>query len=524
MAEQVEKRKSRTGLIIGIIILVVLVVGVAGYFIYQNMVNTPKNNYLLSEQAAIEDNFGLFEERFEDELAWYDYMQNNPVESTFNITAETNDPTLEQQGLSEIINGAEINLTAATDTEEEVSTFALAADVAGISVDGLEMFLTGDNMGATLPFIEEYITLNEADAPAFLNRMDPNAFPEEEEIDYSVFFDDQMLSEEEREYIEDEYMSYIQEELPDDAFEAEEEEVTVGDNTVNAEKLSMTLSEEEIHTFLSGLFNKMAEDEELLNIIEGQLSAASMGMSGSEVDQMVTDMNDNLKQAAEEVENVEFPNGLTSVIWVDDDKVVQREFNIDSVVDGEEVGLSLNGTNEISDNQQVMNYDLGLTDSVNDYTFSMSADLNETDNGFEDTVTLSTSESDSEVVLSSNKNSTDEAEEMTLQLDVPYGYNNETLSLFLESEATYDDDRANGSYTIYADDGSTVTRDTAALNIEQESVTVDSVEAPALDNEINVGQMSDAELNDYFDNTFARQFEEWVQENLGEFGATSPTP
>lgn len=525
MDEQSGQKKSKTGLIAGIIIGALIILGVGGYFIFQAVVNTPKNSYLLSEKALIENHFELFEERFEDELEWYDYVQSNPIETSLNITAEANDPSLDQAGLSEIINSAEINLDAATDMEEETSTVALAADIAGVSIDGLDMFLTGDNLGATLPFIDEYLTLSDEDAPAFLHNMDPYTFPVETTIDYSVFFDDQMLSEEDREYIEDEYMSFIQDELPDEAFESTDEEVTIGEETINAERLSMTLSEEEIQTFLSDLFNKMAEDEELLDIIEAQVMASNIGMPESEVEQAASDVNESLSTAAEEVQNVEFPDGLSSVIWVDGDDIVQREFDLSAVAEGETIQISLNGTNDISDESYVMDYDAVLGDSMSEFTFSINADLNEVENGYEDTITLSTSESDTDIVLSSNKTSSDDVEESTFQLDIPFGYGDEQLSIFLETEATYENDRATGDYTIYVEDGQTISRDTAALNISQESVTVDSVELPELSNEVNLGQMSEAELNEYFNTTFSDSFEEWVEENLGEFApASSPTP
>lgn len=514
MDGQSETKKSKTGLIVGIVVGVLLIVGIGGYFIFQSMVNTPKNSYLLSEKADIDNTFEIFEERFSEELEWYEYMQANPVQTDLNITASSNDPSLQQMGLSELISGSEINISTGTDMEEEISTFALSADVAGFSVDGLDLFLTGNNAGITFPFIEEYLTLNEADAPGLLSMMDP-AFNEEEEIDYSVFFDDQMLSETEREYIEDEYMSYIHDQLPDDAFESENEEITVGENTINAEKLTMNLSEEQIHTFISDLFNKMADDEELINMIQAQVTASSIGMPQDEADQIGSNVSDSLRTAAEDVQNVGFPDGLSSVIWLDGDDIVQRDLNVTTVNNDTTATVNLNGTNEISENGNVMNYNAVLGDGTEEMTFTINADLNEVENGFEDTITLSTSEADSNIVLTSTKDNSGDAVSSTLQLDVPMGQGMENLSIFLESESTYEDDQVTADYTIYAEDGVSITRDTATLNIAQESVTVDSVSVPDLTNEVNIGQMSEEELNDYFTNTFGPAFDSWVNENFG---------
>lgn len=69
--------------------------------------------------------------------------------------------------------------------------------------------------------------------------------------------------------------------------------------------------------------------------------------------------------------------------------------------------------------------------------------------------------------------------------------------------------------TIYAEDGTSITRDTAALNITGESQTVDEIAVPSADNEKDIGQMSMDELNDYFNNEVGPQFEEWMTENFG---------
>lgn len=517
MAEQTEGRKSKTGLIVGIVVGVILILGIGGYFIFQSLINTPKNSYLLSEKESIDNHIEIFEERFEEELEWYEYTLSNPVETNLNITADTNDPSLNEMGISELVNSSEMNIAAASDMEEEISTISLSADIAGFSIDGVDAFLTGDNAGVTLPFIEEYLTLAEEDAAGFLSMVDPYTFDESEEIDYSIFFEDQMFTESEREYIEDEYMSFIREELPDEAFESQDEEITVGDNTVNAERLSMNLSEEELQTFLSDLFNKMADDEELMDMLRAQFTASSFGMPEDEAEQMASDVNESLRNAAEEVQNTEFPDGLSSVIWLDGDDIVQRNFDVTAVRDGETMSVSLNGTNEISDDGMLMTYDVILGDDIEDLQFTLTVDLNDVENGYEDTVTVSADEMEETVVLSMNKSRGDTIT-ADYQLNVPFGPNMESLSLFLETESTYDDDQASTDYVVYAEDGATITRDTAALNIAQETVTVDSVDTPDLSNEVNLGQMTEEELDDYFNNTFGPAFDAWVQENFGGMG------
>ena len=282
--------------ILGVSVGALIVLAIGGYFLYQNLVNTPKNAYLMAELDNSEDITELVEERFEDELEWYENSMKNPSETSIGVTAETNDPSLNDMGLAEIINNAEINLNASQDIEGEMSTFDLSANINTLSIEDVNGYITGDKLGLTLPFIEEYLVVNEEDAPKLLHETNPENFEGDEEIDFSTFFQSSSLTEEERDYFVDEYSKYMQENLPDEAFESAKEEVKVGENTVDAEKLTMTLTEEQMHEFLKGLFNKMAEDEKLVNLVNAQLLSANFGMpAGQEEDLEASEM---FKQAA----------------------------------------------------------------------------------------------------------------------------------------------------------------------------------------------------------------------------------
>src|SRR5699024_3520490 len=88
------------------------------------------------------------------------------------------------------------------------------------------------------------------------------------------------LSEEDIEYIQDEYTSFIQEELPDDAFSSVSEDITVGGEEISAEKLTMALSEKQIQEFLSNLYTKLADDEELTKMLSVELMSSTTPEEG----------------------------------------------------------------------------------------------------------------------------------------------------------------------------------------------------------------------------------------------------
>lgn len=502
--------------ILGVSVGVIAVLAVGAYILFQTMVNNPKNNYLMAELDDVEGTFELFEERFESELDWYEYAEENAIESTLGITAETNDPSFQEMGIDQMINNSNIDLTIGQDMANEVSTMGLNADIAGLSISDVNAYITGEKAGLTLPFIEEYMVVNEADAATFLNTLDPATFTGEEEIDYSMFFETSALTETQREYFIDEYSTFIRENLPDDAFESGSEEITVGDNTVNADKLTMTLTEEQIHTFLKDLFNKMAEDEELANIIETQMMAANLGNpEAPSAENAATEFNNSLKEAADNIEDVGFPEGLTSVVWTDgDDNIIQRDFDTSITVDGSTGQVAVDGVTEITEDSTVFNYDMAFSDETMESVIGYTADLNETESGYEDVITL---RADSEDLFVINSVKTDEEDSEVWNVDINFNeqLTGSPLTLFMESSSVYNEDQATGDMTLYADDGVSVTRDTFVLNLTSDSQTVSEIEVPGGDNEKNIGQMSMEELDAYFNDEVSPQFEEWMNENFG---------
>ena len=502
--------------ILGVSVGIVAVLAIGAYILFQTMVNNPKNNYLMAELDDVEGTFEMFDERFESELDWYEHAQTNAIESTLGITAETNDPSLEEMGMSEMINNSNIDLAIGQDMANEVSTMGLNADIAGLSISDVNAYITGEKAGLTLPFIEEYMVVNEADAATFLNTLDPESFDGSEEIDYSMFFETSALTEEQREYFIDEYSTFIRENLPDEAFESESEEITVGENTVNADKLTMTLTEEQIHTFLRDLFNKMAEDEELANIIETQIMAANLGNpEAPSAEDTATELNNSLKEAAENIKDVGFPDGLTSVVWTDgDDNIVQRDFDTSITVDESTGQIAVDGTTEISEDSTVFNYDATITDETMESVIGYTADLNETESGYEDVITL---RADSEDLFVINSVKTEEEDNTVWNADINFNeqMTGSPLTLFMESNSVYGEDQATADMTFYADDGVNVTRDTFVLNMTSDSQTVSEIEVPGADNEKNIGQMSMEELDAYFNNEIGPKFEEWMNENFG---------
>src|SRR5699024_2997856 len=155
--------------ILGVSVGALIVLAIGGYFLYQNLVNTPKNAYLMAELDNSEDITELVEERFEDELEWYENSMKNPSQTSSGITAETNVTSLNDLRLAEISNNAQSKRSASQDIEGERSTLELSGNMNTLSIEEVSGYITGGRLGRTLPFIREYLVVHEEDAPTLLH-------------------------------------------------------------------------------------------------------------------------------------------------------------------------------------------------------------------------------------------------------------------------------------------------------------------------------------------------------------------
>src|SRR5699024_4958233 len=184
--------------------------------------------------------------------------------------------------------------------------------------------------------------------------------------------------------------------------------------------------------------------EEIASIIETQMMAASFGNpEAPSAEETASEFNSSLKEAAENVENVGFPDGLTSVVWTDgDDNIVQRDFDMSVTVDDATDQITIDGTNEVQEDRQLINYDMTVTaEDGNEGGISNTADLKETENGYEDVLTL---RADTEDLIVLNSVKSEEEDNEVWNADVSFNEQafGSPLTVFMESSSVYDGDQA----------------------------------------------------------------------------------
>ncbi|SET43991.1 hypothetical protein SAMN05216389_11194 [Oceanobacillus limi] len=501
-----------------ITLVAILVIGgsVAAYVI---MDKSPKEKYFLAEKDSLEFLTGQIEKRYQSELDWSEYSAENPIESVMELSAEFNDPSGESYGLmspEQIINNSTVTMTTAIDREEKRLSSKLEGSLGGFEIGGLDVFVTSEKGMVGLPFVEELLQLKGKDFGKLLSQMDPYTFTGDEELDFSMMFDgNNLLSDEDIDYLKEEYALFIYDSLPDSAFESTDETIKVANETLDTEKIAFNLSEEELKTILSELFEKMANDDRLKDIIQEQYQLQTFGaftvpqssVLMEDADQFIADFTAGMEEASEEIEELSMPDGLNSTIWIHNKLIVKRDFEVELGPNEDEmVTLHLNGNHLMEEANQSFTYEIGFKDAYDEGTVELTGELSLENGEMNDSIQLSAED----VVLSyeSSESLDDNKKDFERRFSVDDGYGF-VGTLNWTGDASYDADQMSSQHA-FSVESPEVPQDLLTLHLSKDASTVSSVEIPSDDQVKDLGSMNIDELMMYMEMELYPQFEEWM--------------
>ncbi|PAV30430.1 hypothetical protein CIL05_08130 [Virgibacillus profundi] len=509
------KKKGLSKGIIAIIVAAVLVVGgsVAAFVI---MDLSAKEKFFLAEKDTFDFITEKVEQRYEPELSWLEQTETTPTESTVELSAEYNVPNNMGGGgfgtvdPAQIINNSTITITGATDMENKKASAALKADIGGMEIDDINFYLTAEKIMVGLPFIEELLQLKDEDLGNLLKEVDPETFTGEESMNLESFFEgtNGFLSEEDQKYLEDEYAKMIYDELPESAFETVDETIKVNGESLDTEKITFNLSEEQFKDILIKTFEKLGKDEKVKELIRDQMALQFSGPSiEGEIDQLISDFETAMADAEEGIQDFQIPDGLTAISWIKDDLIVQRDFQIEMGPSTDElVSFAVKGSQLLEDTKQFFNYDLSFSDSIDQGTMNISGNLSWEDNKADDSINLTADQ----VTLSyegteSLKDGKRDFERVFSVEDPSFGGG----SLIWSGNATYDNDKMSSEHNLSIESPE-VSQDMFTLNVLVDGQTIESVELPNEDNVKDLGSMSVEEITDYFELEVTPQVQQWM--------------
>lgn len=509
--EQPKKQVSKK-LIAILIAAVVLIGGAASAFYF---FNSPKEQYFLAEKNTANFFASQFEERFKHEIEWSEHSRNNPINDTIEISAEMNDPDefFADTELQQMINNSSITVNAAYDLKNKIFTSDLEANISDIKFDGIGLYLTNKDLMLALPFVDELLKIDETNLNKLLNEVDPYTFPDDEPIKFEYLFD-QMHGEaykEDWEYVKSKYLKFLFEELPKEAFTTTKDEITIGNEKMKANKITMSLSEKEIKTLLHALLDKMENDKKLEEIIER--NSSQLGYQSREISKILRDFKKDLRTAKKHIDSdLHIPNGLTSTIWTKKNLIVQREISVEFGPEKDDlIKININGTQQLEKNKQTVDYDIHLEDYYMETNLHVTGDFTFEDKKATDSIIISF---DDHSELFYNGTETLDGNKKDFEREIGVDSYEFAGSLIWSGNSTFEKDKMRAEHQL-ALDVDELQPNILSLNIHTDSKTVKEVTLPKDKSTKDIGAMDVDELMDYVETDIMPELEDWVFRKFG---------
>lgn len=530
MGESISSNNGKKGtskkFIIFIVTALLIVGGSVSAFVFLN--TSEKEQYFLAEKNNFEEMGTQFENRFEPELKWQEKVQENPTETTLELSATYNDPTANPNALgpAQIVNNSTLTINNSLDIKEKKMATEISGAFGGITVDGLNLYLTSDNLLVELPFLKELLQLKEKEIGKLLHEIDPELYTGKEKVDFNTFFNgSKVLSEDDLEYLKKEYLEMIYDKLPDDAFKSSKETVEVNSKSIDAKKITFHLSEKQLKDLLKSTMEKMKGDKRLKEIIREQLAFQTLGAGvsttnlapsiESDIDSMMKEFETALEDGIKELESFQIPEGLTSTIWVNDDLIVKRDFSIEMGPSKDQlVTFEINGTQLLEETTQTFDYTLSATENEKEHSMTLTGDLSLKDNKVNDSIKLAAGDFE----FAYEGKSTLEDKNREFERSFTFKTGPEQGGLKWSGEANYNKDEMSSEHT-FAVQAPGVAKDALSLQVAKDAKLVKQVEIPQ-DSEVkNIGSMSVNEIMQYFQTEVTPQFQQWLIGIMGSGGS-----
>lgn len=493
------------------IVFVILLGSAAAYFALNGSV---KNKYFSAEKATLDFIGDELTDRFEPELTWQEYTQKNAIASNFELSGEYqdlySDSGLDPFSPEQILNNSSLTIKTEQDIKNKKVSAEFIANIAGMKIDDIRLYLTDKQIMFGLPFLDDILLIKNEDIDKLAKEIDPEL--DSLNIDLADLFDskNQIISEEDIEYFKKEYLTMIHDELSDDAFTSKDEKVDVNGETIKAEKITMHLSEKEVKDLLVKVFDKIKKDEKIKEIIKEQLSTTAM--IDQDMKEIFNEYENALEDAKHEIQDLYIPDGLSSTIWIDKKLIVKREltFTVGSS-ENDYATLSINGEQLLEKKNQTFTYDFSFKDSYNEEgKLTFTGDLSWKDDKIKDTIKFLIDD----IELAYTADETVKKGERDFNRVISYSDSYDNGSLIWSGKSNYNKDKMNSEHNISLDIDD-LGGEFLTLNINIDGKKIKDVNIPKEENVKNIGEMTQAELYDYFEQDVAIQLQQWMMQIIG---------
>ncbi len=511
----VKKRFPKAIIVLIVTVLVVIGGSASAFFI---LTKSPKVQYLTAEAKTYNQMRTLFEERYKNEMDWTKVKQEKPVETTYDLSAEWNDPSVdyEMQEMQSIINSVVISMKQVNDPVKKEMEFGLSGKMGSASTGFITMYATTEKVLLSLPFADELIRMDDSDYGKLMKEVDED-YDGKETIGLPHLFEDNyIMAEELRTYLTKEYMAYIAKELPEEAFSSDKEELELFGEKKKTTKVVMDLSEEQVKTLLKNLFEKAKNDEKLREALEEQVAFRSFGedVSNTEAAEIMENFEEALVEIVDDIDTWSIPNGLQSTIWHDSNIIVKREFTMALGEDKDSAEtMTVDGTQLLEKTQQKWDYTIAVKDSRGEEeTAKVEGDLSWKDQKSDDSISITFD--DMKIVYKGKEELKDNKRTFTRSFGLTDGEIDPAV--IWRGKATYEKDSVKVDHEFTVSEKS-IGETPFNLMLKQQGKIVKQVDMPEeTDDTVKIGEMDMNELQRFVEFDLGRKFEGWLYGLMGE--------
>lgn len=498
ITEEPIKKSPKKRVMLSIIIGLVAIAGIASaYFLIKK---TPKEQYFLAEIKTASQIKNLFENRYEDEIEWNNKKKDSVTESTYEISANYDDSYEQSLDWSqqELLNNSAIKLKVELDPKKKVVGTELDADVMGIPIDGVKGYVTPKQLIVSLPFHDKKLQLKDKDFGHLMRIFDENYNGNEELGLSEIMGKDGILSEENIEYINKEYLMDFYKSIPEDAFKVQEETVSIHNQKMKTDKITMDLTEKEVKTLLTDLLKKAKDDPKLYEMIKDTVGSIMWYEEGISKKELSANLDESIDGMIDEVENLDISKGIKSTIWSSKKGIiVKRKFEMQ--VDNS--SAIVEGTQLLDDEKQKWGYKIGNPQSEEYLVFK--GNLSFEDGKVLDKITLK-AESQTGFTYTGEESLNKNKREFERTISLNDGMDDFTVTWNGDANFENDSMTADHTFNINADNIS------GGVNITETGKVIKKVNLPDTSvDTVNLGEMEKDELLDYWQNTLLPDIQYW---------------
>ncbi|KAB7708235.1 hypothetical protein F9802_05925 [Bacillus aerolatus] len=329
-------KKSKSKLPWMIVLFVLLLGGGATAAFLMN--KSPKELYLLSEYKTYQQTKAEFDEKYGESFEFSKKVMEQPSTSNVTFSADLemdslqNDPNAAM--MMEMLKNATITAKAEQDPKKNAGNYNIALNLEGEKALDMEVVHTDKQVGAKVPLLySKFFYLNVDEYGDFMRKMDPlYAGPEKLELS-TVEWKDLELKEEEKQYLKERYGAFLLEQLKDENFELEKGvDYKIKGESMKLRKVTLTLSPKETKSLMNNYMDRLIKDKKLHNMLAVRAEKLAKTGAVTEVngeiparDEMKAEIVNSLKEAKENLQQVEFKDGFRSELLIDSkEQVIDR--------------------------------------------------------------------------------------------------------------------------------------------------------------------------------------------------------